>query len=211
MPFPLPSQQDQSLINKHWKDSKHSLHLVLLLIHQLIPRGKDTVNSQTITHPFLGLQLLLLSTHHSHHPQLPHSSIQGFSTYPSHSSLLSLLQDWLHEFTQSVTVSIHLYSAANTSIVPLIASKQIPSQVTNSTIGALITLKQTKLNITDSYSFFLHTTVFVFSFCFPFFASSALSLLVGRQEGHPACKKTEWWGAGVVICLEWGADLHIDR
>ena len=53
---------------------------------------------------------------------------------------------------------------------------------------------------------------------------SALTLLVGRQEGHPACKcdvvkdtgkeeylrtfihigldckKTEWWGAGVVIC-----------
>jgi len=22
---------------------------------------------------------------------------------------------------------------------------------------------------------------------------SALTLLVGRQEGHPACKKTEWW------------------
>jgi len=39
-------------------------------------------------------------------------------------------------------------------------------------------------------------------------AFSALTLLVGRQEGHPACKKTEWWGAGVVICLEWGTDLH---
>ena len=39
-------------------------------------------------------------------------------------------------------------------------------------------------------------------------AFSALTLLVGRQEGHPACKKTEWWGAGVVICLELGADLH---
>jgi len=26
--------------------------------------------------------------------------------------------------------------------------------------------------------------------------------LVGQQEGHPACKKTEWWGAGVSICLE---------
>ena len=38
---------------------------------------------------------------------------------------------------------------------------------------------------------------------------SALMLLVGRQEGHPACKKTEWWGAGVVICLERGADLHM--
>jgi len=28
-----------------------------------------------------------------------------------------------------------------------------------------------------------------------------LTLLVGQQEGHPACKKTEWWGAGMVICL----------
>jgi len=38
---------------------------------------------------------------------------------------------------------------------------------------------------------------------------SALTLLVGRQEGHPACKTTEWWGAGVVICLERGADLRM--
>ena len=36
-------------------------------------------------------------------------------------------------------------------------------------------------------------------------AFGALSLLVGRQEGHPACKKTERWGAGMVICLERGA------
>ena len=34
-------------------------------------------------------------------------------------------------------------------------------------------------------------------------------LLVGLQEGHPACKKTERWGAGVVICLEQGVDLHM--
>jgi len=34
-------------------------------------------------------------------------------------------------------------------------------------------------------------------------------VLVGWQEGHPACKKTEQWGAGVVICLERGADLHM--
>ena len=40
-------------------------------------------------------------------------------------------------------------------------------------------------------------------------AFCALTLLVGWQEGHPACKKTEWWGAGVVICLERGADLHM--
>jgi len=33
--------------------------------------------------------------------------------------------------------------------------------------------------------------------------------VVGQQEGHPACKKTEWWGAGGVVCLERGADLHM--
>jgi len=33
--------------------------------------------------------------------------------------------------------------------------------------------------------------------------------LVGQQEGRPACKKTEWWGAGVVVCLEQSADLHM--
>jgi len=38
---------------------------------------------------------------------------------------------------------------------------------------------------------------------------SALMLLAGQQEGHPAWKKTGWWGAGVVICLERGADLHM--
>ena len=27
---------------------------------------------------------------------------------------------------------------------------------------------------------------------------SAMTLLVWWQEEHPACKKTEWWGAGVV-------------
>ena len=33
-------------------------------------------------------------------------------------------------------------------------------------------------------------------------------LLVGQQEGHPVCKKLGW-GAGMVICLERGADLHM--
>ena len=42
-----------------------------------------------------------------------------------------------------------------------------------------------------------------------YYGFSALTLLAGWQEGHPACKKTEWWGAGVVICLERCADLHM--
>jgi len=44
------------------------------------------------------------------------------------------------------------------------------------------------------------------------FAFSALTLLVGRQERHPACKKLhERCGAGMVICLERGADLHMSQ
>ena len=34
-------------------------------------------------------------------------------------------------------------------------------------------------------------------------------LLVGRQKGIQPAKKTEWCGAGVVICLERDADLHM--
>jgi len=33
--------------------------------------------------------------------------------------------------------------------------------------------------------------------------------LVGQQEGHLACKKLEWWGAGMVMCLVQSADLHM--
>ena len=38
---------------------------------------------------------------------------------------------------------------------------------------------------------------------------SALMLLVGWQEGHPPCKKTQRLGADMVICLKRGADLHM--
>ena len=47
----------------------------------------------------------------------------------------------------------------------------------------------------DNQSSFFVTNQFTVRFL------GALTLLVGRQEGHPACKKiTEWWGAGVVVC-----------
>ena len=38
-------------------------------------------------------------------------------------------------------------------------------------------------------------------------AFSALTLLVGWQEGHPACKKLS--GGVLAWCLELGADLHM--
>jgi len=50
--------------------------------------------------------------------------------------------------------------------------------------------------------------LFICSFIYTGNAFSALTLLVGRQEGPPASKKTERWGAGVVICLEQDADLR---
>ena len=56
------------------------------------------------------------------------------------------------------------------------------------------------------FSSFLKLVAFLKTYAYAF---SALMLLVGRQEGHPACKKTEWWGAGVVLCLERNADLHM--
>ena len=56
---------------------------------------------------------------------------------------------------------------------------------------------------------FIFMWIFCSLLCQFFFAFSALTLLVGRQEEYPACKKLESWGTGVVICLERDADLHI--
>ena len=41
-----------------------------------------------------------------------------------------------------------------------------------------------------------------------------MTLVVGQQEGHLACEKTEWWDAGMVMCYTYtqtsqGADLHM--
>ena len=41
------------------------------------------------------------------------------------------------------------------------------------------------------------------------YAFSALTLLAGRQEGHPARKKLSGGVICLVICLERGADLHM--
>jgi len=32
---------------------------------------------------------------------------------------------------------------------------------------------------------------------------------LGGRKGIRPVKKTEWWGAGMVICLEQDADLHV--
>ena len=40
-------------------------------------------------------------------------------------------------------------------------------------------------------------------------AFSALTLLVGQQEGHRPVKILELWDAGMVVCLERDAELHM--
>ena len=49
--------------------------------------------------------------------------------------------------------------------------------------------------------FYTSTVVIMALQCF-----DAVGWAAGRASGR---KKTEWWGAGVVICLERGADLHM--
>jgi len=64
--------------------------------------------------------------------------------------------------------------------------------------------------INQAICYFVLRFSFVAILCLQCFcAFSALTLLVGRQEGHPASKKTESWGAGMVICVKQGADLHM--
>jgi len=43
----------------------------------------------------------------------------------------------------------------------------------------------------------VHSEVYLNKYVVSIAPFSALTLLVGRQEGHPACKKL-WWGVGVV-------------
>jgi len=38
----------------------------------------------------------------------------------------------------------------------------------------------------------LYKSVYYYYIIISIIAFSALTLLVGQQEGHPACKKTEW-------------------
>jgi len=51
-----------------------------------------------------------------------------------------------------------------------------------------------------------HSAIFPFSL-FHSFAFSALTLLVGQQEGHPACKKLN--GMILAWLSVWGRDLHM--
>jgi len=77
------------------------------------------------------------------------------------------------------------------------AKREVPSV----TIGTTNVYNEFAFNITHTQSFYSHYAEQTFAF-------SALTLLVGRQEGHPACKKMSG-GMLVWLSLEQGADIHL--
>jgi len=64
------------------------------------------------------------------------------------------------------------------------------------------TLKGIGIRLLGILILHIHIFVIVMSVTFSALAFSALTLLVGRQEGHPACGE-------VLACLSGGADLHM--
>ena len=54
--------------------------------------------------------------------------------------------------------------------------------------------------LADTSSVFLHL------FCLP---TVLWRCWLGSRKGIRPVKKLEWWGTGMVICLEWDADLHM--
>jgi len=63
----------------------------------------------------------------------------------------------------------------------------------------------------DSFTLKSYTALYNFFLTYlpTYVAFRALTLLVGWQEGIRPGKKLEWWGTGMVICLERDADLHM--
>jgi len=110
----------------------------------------------------------------------------------------------LKYFWRGCFAPTRLLRSGATASTPLATPLHFTSTVYN-LLAVLLALKQSDALVL--YSLLLPVSVFWrqnYSF-------SALTLSVGRLEGHPACKKLEWWGAGVVICLERGADLHMPQ
>jgi len=121
--------------------------------------------------------------------------------------LLLIIQCRLHATVRLVTT---VYPAFTIYMLELWTVAGIPTAIHSRPSSPLVPLP-VLLHLTFSFSWpicafinYIHFLTYLLTLAF-----SALMLLVGWQEGHPACKKTEWWGAGMVICLWQAADLHM--
>jgi len=85
------------------------------------------------------------------------------------------------------------------------SSENVQYSVTGPTACNSLPYDSHKITVTNTFK--CHLKFYFFNHYFCIQAFSALTLLVGWQEGHLACKKTEWWGAGMVTFPE--VDLHM--
>jgi len=74
---------------------------------------------------------------------------------------------------------------------------------------SIVQVLKTLMNFCTVVKYFLVLWIWLSFLATSHNAFSALMLLVGRQEGHPACKKLSGGVAGVVICVERCGDLHM--
>jgi len=76
-------------------------------------------------------------------------------------------------------------------------------QILIDSAAALHAATQILVRLQGGLTFLLYYELFL-QLC----AFSALTLFIGHKSIQPV-KKTEWWGAGMVICLERGVELHM--
>ena len=66
-------------------------------------------------------------------------------------------------------------------------------------------LQQSSVNLCVIYTFwpavFTETSLYIFVFLYVLYTLPSVlsSCWLGGRKGHPACKKLEWWGTGMVI------------
>ena len=124
------------------------------------------------------LALPLLLTHHSHHPSLPHSFIPGLNL-PFLQILRAIVSSFF--FKADSTDSLDCYQYFWVYLFLFLFLFFFPTfylLVVHSRLSWLM----------SPFEHTLKSWIRAFAF-------SALTLLVGCQEGHPACKKLSggWW------------------
>jgi len=132
-----------------------------------------------------------------------------FETH-SQTSMLIAIPVAKQSIKEASNQAISLVKSLHMDKIPQLAAENIITKRHSTWISIRIVIQLSSkalseiLNIVLSYCATLSSIVTLTKCAF-----SALTPLTGQQEGHPACRKLCGWGAGMVICLGRGADLHM--
>ena len=152
---------------------------------RLVMQCRSTISWSPVTHPPLKLR--------------PYGAIQ---------ICLLLLLSKLQDHTQCLACFQFHPAIANTKLHTWWSKQPDSRHLPKFLHSSVSAMSQVHVNAHTEETSVASVLNLIFTF-FVYIAFSALTLMVGWQEGHPACKKTERWGAGMVICLERGAYLHM--